>query len=106
MRIYNMYADMLDTYKKTENKTKEQQRAVLFVKQNLDAAKWIIDAMEQRRNTLMYTMSAIMKFQKEYFLTGDETKIKPMILKDIAEEIDMDSSTVSRVANRKDVNTT
>lgn len=105
LRISNNYADMLDTYKKTENKTKEQKRAVLFVKQKLDAAKWFIDAIEQRRNTLMYTMSAIMKFQKEYFLTGDETKIKPMILKDIAEEIDMDISTVSRVANSKYVNT-
>ena len=105
LRISNNYADMLDTYKKTENKTKEQKRAVLFVKQKLDAAKWFIDAIEQRRNTLMHTMSAIMKFQKEYFLTGDETKIKPMILKDIAEEIDMDISTVSRVANSKYVNT-
>ena len=105
LRVSNNYADMLDTYKKTENKTKEQKRAVLFVKQKLDAAKWFIDAIEQRRNTLMYTMSAIMKFQKEYFLTGDETKIKPMILKDIAEEIDMDISTVSRVANSKYVNT-
>lgn len=105
LRISNNYADMLDTYKKTENKTKEQKRAVLFVKQKLDAAKWFIDAIEQRRNTLMYTMNAIMKFQKEYFLTGDETKIKPMILKDIAEEIDMDISTVSRVANSKYVNT-
>lgn len=105
LRISNNYADMLDTYKKTENKTKEQKRAVLFVKQKLDAAKWFIDAIEQRRNTLMYTMTAIMKFQKEYFLTGDETKIKPMILKDIAEEIDMDISTVSRVANSKYVNT-
>ena len=105
LRISNNYADMLDTYKKTENKTKEQKRAVLFVKQKLDAAKWFIDAIEQRRNTLMHTMSAIMKFQREYFLTGDETKIKPMILKDIAEEIDMDISTVSRVANSKYVNT-
>src|SRR5690554_594006 len=105
LRISNNYVDMLDTYKKTENKTKEQKRAVLFVKQKLDAAKWFIDAIEQRRNTLMYTMNAIMKFQKEYFLTGDETKIKPMILKDIAEEIDMDISTVSRVANSKYVNT-
>lgn len=105
LRISNNYADMLDTYKKTEKKTKEQKRAVLFVKQKLDAAKWFIDAITQRRNTLMYTMHAIMKFQKEYFLTGDETKIKPMILKDIAEEIDMDISTVSRVANSKYVNT-
>jgi len=105
LRVSNNYADMLDTYKKTENKTKEQKRAVLFVKQKLDAAKWFIDAIEQRRNTLMHTMSAIMKFQREYFLTGDETKIKPMILKDIAEEIDMDISTVSRVANSKYVNT-
>lgn len=105
LRISNTYAEMLDTYKKTENKSTQQKEAVLFVKQKLDAAKWFIDAVEQRRNTLMITMEAIMKFQKEYFLTGDETKIKPMILKDIADIISMDISTVSRVANSKYVNT-
>lgn len=105
LRISNSYAEMLDTYKATNKKSNEQKEAVLFVKQKLDAAKWFIDAVAQRRNTLMLTMNAIMEFQKEYFLTGDETKIKPMILKDIADMIEMDISTVSRVANSKYVNT-
>ncbi|WP_068598545.1 RNA polymerase factor sigma-54 [Vaginella massiliensis] len=105
LRISNAYAEMLDTYKKTENKSAEQKEAVLFVKQKLDSAKWFIDAVQQRRNTLMVTMEAIMKFQQEYFLTGDETKIKPMILKDISDLIGMDISTVSRVANSKYVQT-
>jgi len=105
LRVSNAYSDMLKTYKVTEKKSEEQKKAVLFVKQKLDAAKWFIDAVEQRRNTLMYTMQAIMDFQRDYFLTGDETKIKPMILKDIADKIGMDISTVSRVANSKYVNT-
>ncbi|MFA7688275.1 MAG: RNA polymerase factor sigma-54 [Moheibacter sp.] len=105
LRISNSYAEMLDTYKNTEKKSAEQRDAVLFVKQKLDAAKWFIDAITQRRNTLLITMQAIMEFQEEYFLTGDETKIKPMILKDIADIIGMDISTVSRVANSKYVNT-
>lgn len=105
LRISNSYAEMLDTYKHTEKKSTEQKEAVLFVKQKLDAAKWFIDAITQRRNTLLITMQAIMEFQQEYFLTGDETKIKPMILKDIADLIGMDISTVSRVANSKYVNT-
>ncbi|MFV0304543.1 MAG: RNA polymerase factor sigma-54 [Moheibacter sp.] len=105
LRVSNSYAEMLDTYKNTEKKSNEQKKAVLFVKQKLDAAKWFIDAVTQRRNTLMYTMQAIMEIQEEYFLTGDETKIKPMILKDIADKIKMDISTVSRVANSKYVNT-
>ncbi|RLZ11516.1 RNA polymerase factor sigma-54 [Faecalibacter macacae] len=101
LRVSNTFAEMLDTYKKTEHKSAQQKEAVIFVKQKLDSAKWFIDAVQQRRNTLMYTMEAIMKFQKEYFLTGDETKIKPMILKDISDRIGMDISTVSRVANSK-----
>lgn len=105
LRISNSYAEMLDTYKHTEKKSTEQKEAVLFVKQKLDAAKWFIDAITQRRNTLLITMQAIMEFQQEYFLSGDETKIKPMILKDIADLIGMDISTVSRVANSKYVNT-
>lgn len=105
LRISNSYAEMLDTYKHTEKKSNEQKEAVLFVKQKLDAAKWFIDAITQRRNTLLITMQAIMQFQQEYFLSGDETKIKPMILKDIADLIGMDISTVSRVANSKYVNT-
>ena len=99
------YSDMFDTYKKTEKKSKEQKKAVLFVKQKLDAAKWFIEAIQQRQNTLMRTMEAIMEYQKNYFLTGDEREIKPMILKDIAEIINMDISTVSRVANSKYVQT-
>jgi len=105
LRISNTFAEMLDTYKKTEKKSNQQKEAVMFVKQKLDSAKWFIDAIQQRRNTLMYTMEAIMKFQKDYFLTGDETKIKPMILKDISDRIGMDISTVSRVANSKYVAT-
>ena len=105
LRVSNAYAEMLDTYKHTEKKSTEQKEAVLFVKQKLDAAKRFIEAVTQRRNTLMYTMQSIMEFQEEYFLTGDETKIKPMILKDIADRIGMDISTVSRVANSKYVNT-
>ena len=105
LRVSNTFAEMLETYKKTEHKSAQQKEAVLFVKQKLDSAKWFIDAIQQRCNTLMYTMEAIMKFQKEYFLTGDETKIKPMILKDISDRIGMDISTVSRVANSKYVAT-
>ncbi len=105
LHISRQYTEMLETYKQTENKTKEQKKAVLFVKQKLDSAKWFIDAVKQRQNTLMVTMTAIMNFQKEYFLTGDEKKIKPMILKDIADIIHMDISTVSRVANSKYVST-
>lgn len=105
LNISRKYSEMFDTYKKTEKKSNEQKKAVLFVKQKLDAAKWFIEAIQQRQNTLMATMTAIMEYQKEYFLTGDETEIKPMILKDIAEIIGMDISTVSRVANSKYVNT-
>ncbi|MGV4529051.1 RNA polymerase factor sigma-54 [Ornithobacterium rhinotracheale] len=105
LHISREYSEMFDTYKKTENKSQEQKKAVLFVKQKLDAAKWFIEAIQQRQNTLMATMTAIMEYQRDYFLSGDETEIKPMILKDIAEIIGMDISTVSRVANSKYVNT-
>ena len=96
---------MLKGYKISKEKSKSQKEAVLFIKQKLDAAKWFIDAIKQRQQTLYVTMSAIMNYQKEYFLTGDERQLKPMILKDIAEEIAMDISTVSRVANSKYVDT-
>lgn len=96
---------MLDTYKNTKEKSNSQKEAVFFIKQKLDAAKWFIDAIKQRQQTLYVTMNAIMNHQKEYFLTGDELKIKPLILKDIAEVVDMDISTVSRVANSKYVST-
>lgn len=103
--ISREYSEMFDTYKKTENKSKDQKKAVLFVKQKLDSAKWFIEAIIQRQNTLMLTMQAIMEYQYNYFMTGDEREIRPMILKDIAEIINMDISTVSRVANSKYVNT-
>lgn len=105
LHVSRQYAEMFDTYKKSENKNKEQKKAVLFVKQKLDAAKWFIEAIQQRQNTLMATMTAIMNYQKDYFLTGDDRDIRPMILKDIAEIVDMDISTISRVANSKYVNT-
>jgi len=78
---------------------------VHFVKQKLDGAKWFIDAIKQRQNTLLGTMTAIMNYQREFFLTGDETNMKPMILKDIAEIVNLDISTISRVANSKYVQT-
>ena len=105
MHVSREYSDMLKGYKASKKKSKSQKDAVLFIKQKLDAAKWFIEAIKQRQQTLFVTMSAIMHYQKEYFLTGDERKLKPMILKDIADEIDMDVSTVSRVANSKYVDT-
>ena len=105
MHVSKDYSEMLKGYKESREKTKAQKDAVLFIKQKLDSAKWFIEAIKQRQQTLMVTMSAIMHYQKEYFLTGDERNLKPMILKDIADEIDMDVSTVSRVANSKYVDT-
>lgn len=105
LHISRDYSNMLKGYKETNQKSKAQKDAVIFIKQKLDAAKWFIDAIRQRQQTLFVTMSAIMYYQKEYFLTGDERTLRPMILKDIASEIDMDVSTVSRVANSKYVDT-
>ncbi|MFC7445758.1 RNA polymerase factor sigma-54 [Mesoflavibacter profundi] len=105
LHVSREYNNMLKGYKESKEKSKQQKDAVLFIKQKLDAAKWFIEAIKQRQQTLFVTMSAIMHYQKEYFLTGDERKLKPMILKDIADEIDMDVSTVSRVANSKYVDT-
>jgi len=105
LHVSREYSNMLKGYKASKTKTKDQKDAVQFIKQKLDAAKWFIDAIIQRQQTLMLTMTAIMNYQREYFLTGDETKLKPMILKDIADEIGMDISTVSRVANSKYVDT-
>ena len=105
LHISHDYTEMLKGYKESKTKTKSQNDAVQFIKQKLDAAKWFIDAIKQRQQTLYVTMNAIMEHQKEYFLTGDERKLKPMILKDIAEKIGMDVSTVSRVANSKYVDT-
>ena len=105
LKVSRDYSNMLKGYKATKEKTKAQKDAVLFIKQKLDAAKWFIEAVLQRQQTLFVTMSAIMNYQKEYFLSGDERSLRPMILKDIAEEIGMDVSTVSRVANSKYVDT-
>ncbi|MFD0992502.1 RNA polymerase factor sigma-54 [Tenacibaculum geojense] len=105
LHVSKEYNNMLKGYQDSKEKSKSQKDAVLFIKQKLDAAKWFIDAIKQRQQTLLITMNAIMHHQKEYFLTGDERKLKPMILKDIADEINMDVSTVSRVANSKYVST-
>ncbi|WP_276499557.1 RNA polymerase factor sigma-54 [Pontibacter litorisediminis] len=105
LRISRSYADMFDAYDKSDKKDKKLKETVAFVKQKLDAAKWFIDAIRQRQNTLLRTMEAIIKYQHDFFLEGDESELRPMILKDIAEEIGMDISTVSRVANSKAVQT-
>ena len=105
LKVSNAYKDMLEGYQQGDKKSKTQQDAVQFIKQKLDAAKWFIDAIQQRHQTLTLTINAIVAHQKEYFLSGDERKLKPMILKDIADKIDMDISTISRVANSKYIDT-
>jgi RNA polymerase sigma-54 factor len=105
LRISEGYRDMLKDYEKGTKKDKRQKEAVLFIKQKIDSAKWFIDAIKQRQNTLLNTMEAIMNYQYDFFLTGDETELRPMILKDIAERTNLDISTVSRVANSKFVQT-
>lgn len=105
LHVSREYTEMMKGYKEASDKSKSQKDAVQFIKQKLDAAKWFIEAIKQRQQTLFVTMSAIMHYQSDYFLSGDERKLKPMILKDIADEIGMDISTVSRVANSKYVDT-
>ncbi len=106
LRVSKTYSEMLESYvANKENSSAEQKEAVTFVKQKLDSAKWFIDAIKQRQNTLLLTMNAIFEYQKEYFEEGDETKLKPMILKDIADVTSLDISTVSRVANSKYIQT-
>jgi len=105
LHVSREYANMLKGYKESKDKSKSQKEAVLFIKQKLDAAKWFIDAIKQRQQTLFVTMNAIMHHQEAYFLSGDQRKLRPMILKDIADTIGMDISTVSRVANSKYVDT-
>lgn len=105
LRISEGYRDMMKDYERGSKKDKRQKEAVLFIKQKIDAAKWFIDAIKQRQHTLLGTMTAIMNHQYDFFLTGDETNLKPMILKDIAEVTGLDISTVSRVANSKFVQT-
>lgn len=105
LRISEGYRDMMKEYERGAKKDKRQKEAVLFIKQKIDAAKWFIDAIKQRQHTLLSTMTAIMNHQHDFFITGDETSLKPMILKDIAEKTGLDISTVSRVANSKFVQT-
>ncbi|WP_421872701.1 RNA polymerase factor sigma-54 [Marinoscillum sp.] len=105
LKVSRSYADMLQAYDKSDKKDKKLKETVSFIKQKLDSAKWFIDAIKQRQNTLLNTMQAIIDFQYDYFQEGDESKLKPMILKDIADRINMDISTVSRVANSKSIQT-
>ena len=105
LRISNEYAEMLQAYKKTPTEDADQKQAVLFVKQKLDSARWFIDAIKQRRETLQGTMQAIIQFQHQFFVSGDETDLRPMILKDIADVTNLDVSTISRVANSKHIQT-
>ncbi|SFB15695.1 RNA polymerase, sigma 54 subunit, RpoN/SigL [Flavobacterium swingsii] len=105
LHVSKDYQDMMKTYKDSKDKSTAQKDAVQFIKQKLDSAKWFIDAIKQRQETLYVTMNAIMHFQRDYFLDGDEANLKPMILKDIADMIGLDISTVSRVANSKYVDT-
>jgi len=105
LHVSKDYQEMMQTYKESRDKSNSQKDAVQFIKQKLDSAKWFIDAIKQRQDTLFVTMNAIMHYQEDYFLEGDETRIKPMILKDIADMVGLDISTVSRVANSKYVET-
>lgn len=106
LHVSRTYSEMIQDYAgNKKNQSKEQKDAVMFVKQKLDSAKWFIDAIKQRQNTLMVTMNAIIEFQREYFMEGDERKLKPMILKDIADITGLDISTISRVSNSKYIQT-
>jgi RNA polymerase sigma-54 factor len=105
LRLSSAYNEMLHSYSKDKTQKKEMKDAVQFVKQKIDSARWFIDAIKQRQNTLLLTMNAILEYQQEYFIDGDETKLKPMILKDVAEMTGLDISTVSRVANSKFIQT-
>jgi len=105
LRLSAAYSEMLHSYSKDRSQKKEMKDAVLFVKQKIDSAKWFIDAIKQRQNTLLLTMNAILEYQQEYFVDGDETKLRPMILKDVAEMTGLDISTISRVANSKFIQT-
>ncbi len=106
LKVSSHYANMLKAYNENKKKrSKDQKEAITFVKQKLDSAKWFIDAVKQRHQTLLLTMNAILEYQKEFFIEGDENKLKPMILKDIAEETGLDISTISRVSNSKYIQT-
>ncbi|MCC7453737.1 MAG: RNA polymerase factor sigma-54, partial [Crocinitomix sp.] len=105
LKVSKTYENMLRGYSEGAKSNKSDKEAVQFVRQKLDSAKWFIDAIQQRQHTLLLTMNAILEYQKEYFLTGDETNLRPMILKDIADIVEMDISTISRVANSKYIQT-
>ncbi|MRR18818.1 RNA polymerase sigma-54 factor [bacterium] len=105
LKVNREYSEMLESYSRDRAAGKSNRDAVMFVKQKLDSARWFIDAMKQRQNTLLLTMNAILAYQKEYFVEGDDTKLRPMILKDVAEMTGLDISTVSRVANSKYIQT-
>jgi RNA polymerase sigma-54 factor len=105
LRISRTYREMMDTYSEGGKQDRATREALAFVKQKVDAAKWFVDAIAQRQHTLLKTMQAIVDHQRAYFLSGDEVDLKPMILKDIADRIGMDISTVSRVANSKYIQT-
>jgi RNA polymerase sigma-54 factor len=106
LHINKDYTRMLEEYQKNKaNRNKDQKEAISFVKQKLDSAKWFIDAIKQRQNTLLLTMNAIIDYQYDFFQTGDESKLKPMILKDIADKTGLDISTISRVVNSKYIQT-
>ena len=105
LKISRGYSEMLESYSRDKAAGKQNRDAIMFVKQKLDSAKWFIDAIRQRQNTLLLTMNAILQYQREYFIEGDDTKLRPMILKDVAEMTGLDISTVSRVANSKYIQT-
>ncbi len=105
LKVNNDYVDMMRAYNKTKKKDRQQKEAILFIKQKIDSAKWFIDAIRQRQQTMLNTMQAILEYQYAYFLTGDEVRLKPMILKDIAEITGLDISTISRVAHSKYIQT-
>jgi len=105
LKVSRDYSEMLESYSRDKKSGKQNRDAIMFVKQKLDAARWFIDAMRQRQNTLLLTMNAILEYQKDYFAEGDDTRLKPMILKDVAEMTGLDISTVSRVANSKYIQT-
>lgn len=106
LRINSTYASMLKKFnEEKKNQSKANKEAQTFVRQKMESAKWFMDAIKQRQHTLILTMNAIMEFQKEYFHSGDETHLKPMILKDISEKTGLDISTISRVANSKFIQT-
>ncbi len=105
LRVSQSYAEMLQGYAEAKIKSEQQKDAVMFIKQKIDSARWFIDAIKQRQNTMYVSMEGIMNYQRDFFLTGDFSRLKPMILKDIADRVSLDISTVSRVANSKYVET-